>query len=407
MKSWIEVSGAWLAENFRAVQAVAGAEVETLAVIKADAYGHGAAVCAPVLARAGARWLGVTGANEGSRVRAALGEGSTRLLVLCGMEVTKVVDAPELVAHGLTPVIWTPGHVQAMEEAARAAGQRVAVHLEIDTGMGRQGAATEGMPVSSPPLGSTLQRLAASPWVWCEGLMTHLCCSEITAGRQTAVQQERFAAAVEQALAAGIRPELLHMANTSAVDEGSTLDWVRETAKRIGARPMVRTGLAIYGHTLPLEDGHTLPLESARIPGAEARVGALRSRLRPVMTWKTRVIGLREVATGATIGYGETFVAAGPMRLALLPVGYADGFRRAASSGMGNGWVVIAGQRAPVVGRVSMNLTVVDVTRIPEGAEGSEAVLLGDGVEAEDHARWAGTIPYEILCGIRARIELR
>jgi alanine racemase len=157
---------------------------------------------------------------------------------------------------------------------------------------------------------------------------------------------------------------------------------------------MVRTGLSLYGYCLEME-------------GAKVAEGKLRSRLRPVLTWKTRVAGLRELAAGATVGYGATFTASHPMRLALLPVGYADGFRREASSGAGQGWVMIAGTRAPVVGRVSMNLTTVDVTAIPEAAVGSEAVLLGDGVTAEDHARWCGTIPYEILCGLKVRFEMR
>jgi alanine racemase len=118
------------------------------------------------------------------------------------------------------------------------------------------------------------------------------------------------------------------------------------------------------------------------------------------------VAGLRELAAGATVGYGATFTASHPMRLALLPVGYADGFRREASSSDGHGWVMIAARRAPVVGRVSMNLTTVDVTAIPEAALGSEVVLLGEGVTAEDHARWCGTIAYEILCGIRAHFVM-
>jgi len=133
----------------------------------------------------------------------------------------------------------------------------------------------------------------------------------------------------------------------------------------------------------------------------------LAPKLSPVLCWKTRVIGVREVAAGATVGYGATFVAAQPMRLALLPVGYADGFRRAASSGIGNGWVMIAGRRAPVVGRVSMNLTVVDISGIEDVHEGMDVVLLGEGVTAEDHARWSGTIAYDILCGIRANFEAR
>jgi alanine racemase len=151
----------------------------------------------------------------------------------------------------------------------------------------------------------------------------------------------------------------------------------------------VRTGLAIYGYCLPVE-------------GEDGTVH-LQPELQPVMTWKAAVLGVREVEAGATVGYGATFVAERPMRLALIAAGYADGFRREASSGMGNGWVMVAGGRAPVVGRVSMNLLVVDVTAIDGVMAGAEAVLLGEGVSAEDHARWSGTISYEILCGVRGK----
>ncbi|MES2394275.1 MAG: alanine racemase, partial [Acidobacteriota bacterium] len=278
--------------------------------------------------------------------------------------------------------------------AARAAGQRVAVHLEVDTGMARQGAAV------GAELAKTLERLAGSRWVSCEGLMTHLCCSEVFEGKRTASQREKFVEALEQALAAGVKPAFLHVGNSSAVDEGSTMSWLRETAKKLGAKAMVRTGFAIFGHCLPISGGE-----------GEDCAGALASRLKPVMTWKTRIIGLRELEAGASVGYGATFVAKKRMRLALLPVGYADGFRRAASSGEGDdwvkGWVRIAGKVAAVVGRVSMNLMVVDVTEIGEAVVGGEVVLLGDGVTAEDHAEWSGTIAYDILCGIRANFELR
>jgi alanine racemase len=359
LKSWVDISAARLGENLRAVQAVAGPAVETLAVVKANGYGHDGALCAGVLVSAGARWLGVSDVEEGMRVRGALGHGSTRILVMCGMDLG---DATDMVVNGLTPVVWTSEHVGAMERAARAAGKRSGVHLEVDTGMARQGAAL------GSELARTLERLSASRWLFCEGLMTHLCAAEVAGGALTAQQRERFAEAVEQVLA----------------------------AKRFGAKPMVRTGLAIYGHCLPVEeaDGTT-------------RMGALAPRLKPVMTWKTRIVGLREVEAGATVGYGATFAASGPMRLALLPVGYADGFRREASSGLGDGWVSIAGKRAAVVGRVSMNLTVVDVTAIAEAAVGGEVVLLGEGVSAEEHAAWSGTIPYDVLCGIRAKFELR
>jgi len=391
VKSWIEISGARLVENLRTVQAVAGAAVETLAVVKANGYGHDAAVVAKALVAGGARWLGVTDLEEGALVRNALGHGGTRILVMCGMDLG---DAPGLVANGLTPVVWTPQHVGAMDRAARGAGQRVSVHLEIDTGMSRQGAAP------GAELAQVLERLAGSRWLACEGVLSHLACAESGADTPgaaiTAAQRERFAAALEQVAAAGIRPELVHLANTSAVDEASLMKWMRDTAKKRNAKVMVRTGLAIYGDSLQLEaaaDGKKQP-------------GALRPRLKPALTWKTRIVGLREVAAGATVGYGATFTAPAPMRLALLPVGYADGLRREASSGIGNGWVRIAGKRAAVVGRVSMNLTVVDVTALPKVVIGEEVVLLGEGVTADDHARWCGTIPYEILCGIKAHVHL-
>jgi alanine racemase len=382
LKSWVKISGVRLAENLRAVQSVAGAGVEVLAVVKANAYGHGATVCAPALVAAGARWLGVSDMEEGARVRETLGESSTRLLVMCGMEQG---DASAMAQHGLTPVVWTLEHIDAMERAARAAGHRLNVHLELDTGMGRQGVALDrGKNAELDPV---LARLAGSRWVFCEGVMSHLASAEIAGSVVTGKQRIRFAAALEQATAAGIKPALVHLGNSSAVDEGSTMSWVCEAAKRMGAKPMVRTGLAVYGMCLDVEGGK----------------GELITKLRPALTWKTRVIDVRGIPAGGTIGYGATFSATKTMRIALLPVGYADGFRREASSGIGDGWVMVQGTKAPVAGRVSMNLTTVDVTGISGVEAGSEVVLLGDGVTAQDQARWAGTIPYDILCGIRAK----
>lgn len=405
MKSWVEVSAERLRANVAAIRQVAGAEAEILAVIKADAYGHGAAVVAPVLAEVGVQWFGVGDVEEGVRLRTtfdcedqASGRGDcVHVVVMCGMEAK---DAARMLTCFLSPVVWTPQHLDVLEKAAAAAYRRVAVHLEVDSGMARQGARP------GAELAALLHRLRSCEWVDCEGVFSHLCASESREPRgespgaepMTRTQEQRFAAALEQVAEAGARrewvlPEWVHLANSSAVDEGSTGAWVRAAAERIGARVLVRPGLAIYGYCLPLD-------------GAPGPDGELRARLQPVLEWKTRVIGLREIAAGDTVGYGATFVANRPMRLALLPVGYADGFRREASSGVGDGWVMVARQRAMVVGRVSMNLIVVDVTAIPLVQIGDEVVLLGEGVSAEDHARWCGTIPYEILCGIRAERRL-
>ncbi len=397
VQSWIEISEKRLVENLRAVQALAGGEddlgrpegVETLGVIKANAYGHDAVKVALILAGAGVRWLGVSDVQEGARVRRAvqgvapvehrltpgMAAQEMRLLVMGGLEAE---DCRQVVEEDLTPVIWTVAHVEMLERAAEATGKPVRVHLEIDSGMCRQGVDVAGV-------GEVARRLEGSRWVSCEGVMSHLAAAEVAGSEQTRRQQERFARALQVVAAEGIRPVWLHLAASSAVDEGGTLAWMREQARNQGARVMIRPGVALYGYCVPIASG------------------VLRPQLRPVLTWKTRVIGVREIDAGESVGYGGTFTAASRMRLALLPVGYADGLRRAASSGVGNGWVMIQGRRAAVVGRVSMNLTTVDITAI-EGVEvGSEVVLLGPGVTADDHARWDGTISYEILCGIRAK----
>ncbi len=395
MKTTLEISGSALRENFGAVQRIAGADAAVLAVVKADAYGHGAELCAPVLVEAGARWLGVSDVEEGAAVRRALqsveapAHDDVRVVVMCGMELA---DAAAMVMHGLTPVVWTEEHVEALERAADASSPdaRVAVHLKVDSGMSRQGAQF------GEPLARVVARLMDSRSVCCEGVMTHLASSEEVGSAMTAMQRERFADGLEQVFGGGLKPEWVHLANTSAVDEASTTGWLRAVAAKQAAKVMVRTGLALYGHCLPLEE--------AREGVAEPM---LATRLQPVLRWKTTVIGLREIAAGERVGYGATWTAAQPTRLALLPVGYADGFRRGASSGVGDGWVAIGGRRALVAGRVSMNLTTVDVTDLPEVRIGDEVTLIGPVVSVEDHARWNGTIPYEILCGVRGHRVLR
>ncbi len=401
MKSVLEISAERLAGNVAALREVVGADVELLGVIKADAYGHGASLCARVLAEAGVRWLGVCDVEEGRRVREALRSVTAEerppeaphLVVMCGFEPG---EATEIVAAQLTPVVWTTEHLHALERALDRlpvdARTQLAVHLEIDSGMARQGVAP------GAALDAVLERLRCSPRLRCEGVFSHLSRSEVADCAETPAQCARFAAALAQVKAAGVQPRFVHLGNSSALDEGHTLAWVRAQAAALGARPMVRPGLALYGYCLPLES-------------ATADAGLLARALRPVASWTTHVIGLRGIAAGESVGYGATYRAERPMQLALLPVGYADGLRREASSGMGDGWVMIAGLRAPVVGRVSMNLTVVDVSAHADRGVavelGAEAVLLGEGVSAQDHARWAGTIPYEILCGLRGHRRLR
>ncbi len=212
-------------------------------------------------------------------------------------------------------------------------------------------------------------------------------------------QRRRFEEALMEIGGEQVVPEWVSVGNTSGVDlvEGleDLLSWVARLAGGY-RKVMVRTGLGLYGYRSPLESGTGLPLGSlsSRLDG----------ELRPVMTWKAKVIGVEDVPEGAAVGYNGTFVAERPMRLALVSAGYADGFRRELSStnAKPGGWVMLRGRRAAVVGRVSMNLTSVDVTGIADVRVGDDAVLLGEGVSAVDHAHLAGTISYEILCGVRA-----
>jgi len=397
VNSWVELSSERLAANYRALAEAAGAGVSVLAVIKANGYGHGAALCAPVLVRAGARWLGVTDAAEGAAVLGSLNavKPQPRILVMSGLLAE---DAPGIVAHNLTAVVWNVEQMQWLASAALYCHARrpLPVHLEIDTGMSRQ-----GVPPGAE-LDSVLAWLAAHPEISLEGVLTHFASAEVAGSQQTERQRERFEDACRAVAAAGLRPVSVHASNTSSIDNPTLPDhhsWLTQLASGLGAQPMVRTGLGLYGYCLPIECGH----------GFTGAVAAkLCCKLRPVMTWKTRVIAVRDVDAGEAIGYNGIFVAERPMRIALLPVGYADGLRRELSSGNAcpGGWVMIRGQRAPIVGRISMNLTTVDVTGIRNVSAGDGVIVLGEGITAEEHGRLARTIAYEILCGVRAEPRL-
>jgi len=404
VKSWVEISERRLATNYRLLTEAASVGMSVLAVVKADAYGHGAAVCAPVLVRAGARWLGVTDAQEGAAVGEALAAAGVAaserpdILVMSGLLAE---DADAIVQHRLVPVVWGRQQMEWLADAVDRSGKglRQRVHLEIDTGMARQGVRADA------ELKAVLEYLSQHPSLELDGVMTHFASAEVAGSPQTLEQRMRFQQAMREVSAAGLRPAWIHAGNSSTIDNSAspqtdTLVWLRQLAGEYGARAMVRPGLGLYGYCLLIECA-----DCSNDKHAEARV---RPGLQPVMTWKTRVIGLREVQAGETVGYNATFVAKQPMRLALLPVGYADGLRRelSAATGIVGGWVMVQGQRAAIVGRVSMNLTVVDVSGITGVAVGDEVVLLGDGVTADDHALLAGTIAYEIVCGVRAPSRL-
>ena len=402
MKSWVEVSERRLVGNYKLLVQAAGDKTPVLAVVKANAYGHGAGICAPVLARAGAEWLGVADVAEGDAVRAALAaagiapEQQPRILVMSGLLGN---DADAVLRHRLTPVVWEREPIDRLSDAAsRSAAGPLAVHLEIDTGMARQGIAP------GAALHALLQEIKRQKNLRLEAVMTHFASAEVAGSPQTRSQRRRFEEAIEAVAAAGLQPTWLHAGNSSILDNQGTdenLAWLRSLAANIGARPMVRSGIALYGYCLPIEQA------ASNTPDAVVH-HKVRHGLAPLMTWKTRVIALRDVHAGDAIGYNGIFTVQRAMRLALLPVGYSDGLRRelSGSNSKPGGWVMVHGRRAAIVGRVSMNLTVVDVTEIPGVALGDEVVVLGDGVTADDHAHLAHTISYEIVCGVLAPSRL-
>ncbi len=367
----IEISEAHLAANYRAIQSVAGEATEVLAVVKANGYGHGAENSAVALVEAGAHWLGVTCVSEGMRVRRALSTPAN-ILVMCGFSSDEV---PAMREHCLTPVVWT------LEQAQWLAGQSIPVHVEIDTGMHRQGVRP------GDDLAALLGAIRAAG-IEVEGVLTHFSSSEEAGSPRTPAQQQCFADAVAAIVRAGVQPRWVHAGASSAVDNpAGPAKWLVELAASAGAKAMVRTGIALYGFCMPIS-GAAEPL--------------LQRMLKPVMTWKARVLSVGTLAAGESVGYNATYTAMAPMRIALLPVGFADGLRRelASTNDKPGGWVMLHGKPAPVLGKISMNLTVVDVSAIPDAQAGDEAVVLGPGISAQDHARLAETTVYEILCGV-------
>jgi alanine racemase len=381
--TWAEVSLAALRQNFRTVQKHVGANVTVCAVVKADAYGHGAVECSRALEAEGARWLGVTSLDEAIPLREA-GIGAN-ILLMTGFWRG---EETEIVRQQLTPTVWETWQIESLDRAAAALGvAQHPVHLKVDTGMGRLGVSIEQLPV-------LLNALKAAKHIALEGLSTHLASSEVMDAPSVAEQERNFDTTRRMVHDAGLEPALIHMANTNAVISR------RETWANINdlkGSAMVRPGVALYGYYLPFQRA-----------GREVSGGTLRLPVKPILTWKTRILSLRDFGPNRPLGYGGTYVTKAPAHVAVLPVGYADGYNRQLSN---RGRVIVREHYAPILGSISMDLTLVDVTGIPGVGVGDEVILLGtcDGisVDALEHARLASSSPYEILCNISKRVPRR
>ncbi|MEY2413951.1 MAG: alanine racemase [Acidobacteriaceae bacterium] len=369
--TWAEVSLENLRTNFRSIQQHVGNTVKICAVVKADAYGHGAVECSRALESEGAKWLGVTSLDEAVPLRDA--SLASRILLMTGFWRGEQEDVVRL---GLTPTVWEVSQIELLEEAAaKFAVRGQSIHLKIDTGMGRLGASLEELP-------NICAALKSCEHLVLEGISTHLASSEVLDSESAQQQLRRFEEAQQIVRREGMNPPLIHIANSSAIISRP------ETRKQ-----MVRPGIALYGYHLPFEKS-----------GGQIEAHCSLA-LKPVLTWKTQILSVKAVKAHQALGYGGIFTTSRPSKIAILPVGYADGLNRRLSSRAN---VIVKGIYAPIRGRISMDLTLIDVTDIPGVAVGDEAILLGSqgslNVDAQRHAILADTIPYEILCNISKRV---
>jgi len=364
--TWAEIDLDALASNFRLVRERVNAGVKVMAVVKANAYGHGAVACAQRLAAEGADWFAVALPEEGVELRRA---GITQPILSLGGFWTGQEQL--CLENALVPVVYRLDMIEALDRAAREARRVADVHLKIDTGMGRLG-------VRYTEIDEIADALRAFKHIRVDGVMTHFAAADNPdLDCFTDEQVARFRQAVETLRERGHKPTFEDMAN-SAGTFAHPSSWGN----------MVRPGGVLYGLWRDI-----LPPVSAP------------PKLMPVMTVCTRISLLKRVSAGETLGYGCTFKASRETMVATLPVGYNDGYVRALSN---RGRAIVRGRYASVVGRISMDLTLLDVTDVPGVALNDRVTLMGtDGdlsISAEEIAQTAGTLSYEITCGISARV---
>ena len=363
--TWTEIDLDALAANFHVVKDKVGPSVNVMAVVKANAYGHGAVKCARRLEREGADWFGVALPEEGIELRNA---GIARPILCLGGFWGE--QATACVQQNLTPVVYRLDMIEAFDRAARERNIVADVHVKVDTGMGRLGVRFDEVSAFA----GALRKFAN---IRVDGFMTHFAAAdEPSCGPLTKDQTQRFETAVAAFQERGFAPTYQHLANSAAVFSQPAA-WGN----------MVRPGGVLYGlwDTLAPEDRDV--------------------KLRPVMSLHSRITLLKWVPQGETVGYGCTFEASRKTLVATIPIGYDDGYMRALSN---RGHAIIRGVYATVIGRISMDLTLIDVTNVPGVQTEDEVTFMGTegelAISAEEIARTAGTLSYEVTCGISDRV---
>jgi alanine racemase len=366
-RSYVLVSLGQIARNYRAVRAAVGPDVEVMAVVKADAYGHGALAVSRTLVREGAKWLAVSSVDEGVALR--LAGIPARILVMAGFLPQ---EKEAVMEYDLTPTAHSLDDIAELDRMAESAGRPLAFHLKVDSGMGRLGTRAEPEEIVAALAGLRHARI--------EGLMTHFASAADFTSPQTDEQVARFNARLAALRAAGMGIECVHTSSTNAIGYARKDAW----------HNMVRAGHALYGYVSP-------PRGAARQPILDVQ---------PALTWKAKILAVKDIPEGTLVGYGGTFRAPAAMRIAILGAGYADGvFHRLSNRGK----VIAAGRIVPILGTISMDLTTIDVSHAPELKPGDDVTLLGaEGdarLDAQQIAKVAGTISYNILSSISARVR--
>lgn len=355
-----------LAHNLAQVRRILSPGCDVMAVVKADAYGHGALETSQTLIRHGVARLAVFSPAEGITLRQA---GIAVPILVLGPTFRE--QCSDLFTYRLTPAVSDLSALSALADAAGSLGTPYPIHLKIETGMGRLG-------LTQQELETLLVIQGLPPSLRLEGLMTHLADTDGTDPDTTKQQLTRFNKALTVVQKSGVHVPLIHASNSCGA--------VRFPSAHFS---LVRLGIMLYGY-------HTLP-DTVQAP-----------ELKPVLSLTTRISQLRTIPPGETVSYNRTFTAKHSTRIAVLPIGYADGFTRRLSN---RGAVLIRGQRAPIAGVVCMDMVMVDVTGIPSAAVGDDAVLIGrqgdEEITASDIAQWANTISYEVLCAIGSQIPRR
>ena len=366
--TWVEISLPKLRRNFQRVQELAGTR-RAMAVIKADAYGHGAVAVSQCLAACGVDWFGVATVEEALELRAAGIEQP--ILLLGGLYMS---DPAHLIEYRLTPSISSTMRLNTYAECARRFGKPIEFHLKVDSGLGRLGLPRDRVK-------SFVEHYRELEGLQLKGLFTHLASAEDLVASQTDEQAERFSEALGQLRGLEVEPEWIHVSNSAALLTG-----------RQFPENLVRIGALLYGYCMPLvvPPGQALP----KVPAFE-----------PVLSFKSRIVYMKDIPSGTPLGYSASFFARRPSRIATVPVGYADGLSHALSN---RGYAIVRGRRARIVGSISMDLTLLDVTDIPGTDIADEVTLIGDSdhasITAVEIAQLLDTVPYEVLCSIGKRV---